>query len=73
MEIQKTFILKNNVHLVDPKYDIVTDSLLYNTQTQLTTFITETYIKSKTGGDIYTSQGTYDLKMVKAFLENEVL
>ncbi len=63
----KDVYFKNNVHLVDPKYDIVTYSLLYNTQTQLTTFITQTYIKSKNGGDIYTSQGTYDLQNGKAF------
>jgi lipopolysaccharide export system protein LptA len=58
---------KNNVHLVDPKYDIVTDSMLYNTQTQITTFITDTYIKSKKGGDIFTREGTYDLETGKAF------
>jgi len=58
---------KNNVHLVDPKYDIVTDSMLYNTQTQVTTFITDTYIKNKNGGNIYTKEGTYDLKNGKAF------
>jgi len=61
---------KNNVHLVDPKYNIVTDSLLYNTESQLATFITGTYIKSKNGGDIYTTTGTYDLKGGKAFFGN---
>ncbi|MES2431958.1 MAG: OstA-like protein [Bacteroidota bacterium] len=63
----KDVYFKNNVHLVDPKYDIKTDSLLYNTQTQIANFITETYIKSKNGGDIYTREGTYDLKNGKAF------
>ena len=66
----KDVYFKNNVHLVDPKYDIVTDSLLYNSQTQLTTFITSTFIKSKNGGDIYTTQGTYDLSTGKAFFGN---
>ena len=58
---------KKNVKLKDPKYDITTDSLLYNTQTQVVTFITMTHIVSKDGGDIYTSSGTYDLKNGKAY------
>jgi lipopolysaccharide export system protein LptA len=58
---------KKNVSLTDPKYDISSDSLLYNTQTQVVTFITATHIKSKEGGDIYTNSGTYDLKNGKAF------
>jgi lipopolysaccharide export system protein LptA len=66
----KDVYFKNNVHLVDPKYDIVTDSLLYNTQSQLATFITGTHIKSKNGGDVYTNSGTYDLKEGKAFFGN---
>lgn len=63
----KDVYFRNNVHLTDPKYDIKNDSLLYNTQTQIATFISETYIKSKNGGDIYTREGTYDLKNGKAF------
>ena len=66
----KDVYFKNDVHLVDPNYDIVTDSLLYNTQTQLATFITGTHIKSKNGGDVYTTSGTYDLKGGKAFFGN---
>jgi OstA-like protein len=61
---------KRNVKLKDPKYDITTDSLLYNTQTQVVTFITMTHIVSKDGGDIYTSSGTYDLKNGKAYFGN---
>ncbi len=66
----KDVYFKKNVHLVDPKYDIVSDSLLYNTQSQLVTFITATKIKSKKGGDIYTTSGNYDLKGGKAFFGN---
>ena len=66
----KDVYFKKEVHLVDPKYDIKSDSLLYNTQTQLVSFITATYIKSKDGGDIFTSSGTYDLKNGKAFFSN---
>jgi lipopolysaccharide export system protein LptA len=64
---------KNNVHMVDPKYDIVTDSMMYNTQTQITTFITETHIKSKDGGDIYTKSGTYDLANGKGFFGSRTI
>lgn len=63
----KDVYFKKNVHLVDPKHDIISDSLLYNTQTQLATFIASTSIKSKNGGDIYTTNGNYDLKNGKAF------
>lgn len=63
----KDVYFKKNVHLIDPKYDIKSDSLLYNTLTQVVTFIAPTYIKSKEGGDIYTTSGTYDLKNGKAF------
>ena len=66
----KDVYFKKNVHLVAPKYDIISDSLLYNTQTQLVTFITATKIKSKTGGDIYTTNGSYDLKDGRAFFGN---
>ncbi len=63
----KDVYFKKNVHLVDPKYDIVSDSLLYNTQSQMTTFITATKIKSKNGGDIYTTNGTYNLRTGQAY------
>lgn len=63
----KDVFFKKNVHLVDPKYDIRSDSLQYNTQTQVVNFITQTHIKSKEGGNIYTSSGNYDLKNGKAF------
>lgn len=63
----KDVYFKKNVHLTDPKYDIVSDSLMYNTQSQQATFITATKIKSKDGGDIYTTNGTYNLQTGQAF------
>jgi lipopolysaccharide export system protein LptA len=63
----KDVYFKKNVHLVDPKYDMRNDTLLYNTQTQVSSWTTPTIIKSKNGGDIYSSNGTYDLKNGKAF------
>jgi len=69
----KDVFFKKNVHLVDPKYDISSDSLQYNTETQVVNFITQTHIKSKDGGDIYTSNGNYDLKNGKAFFGNRTV
>jgi lipopolysaccharide export system protein LptA len=63
----KDVYFKKNVHLTDPKYDILSDSLMYNTQSQQATFITATKIKSKEGGDIYTTNGTYNLQTGQAF------
>ncbi|MEP6594791.1 MAG: OstA-like protein [Ginsengibacter sp.] len=62
----KDVYFRNNVDLTDPKYKIKADSLLYNTQAQVVTFIGPTYIKSK-DADIFTRQGTYDLKSGNAF------
>ena len=56
----------NKVDVVDPKTRIKADSLLYNTQTQKLNFIGPTYIKNK-DGDIFTTQGTYDLSNGSAF------
>jgi len=57
---------KNNVLLVDPAYTIRTDSLLYNTQTQITRFISQTFIKDSSGRTIETKEGSYDLAKGKA-------
>lgn len=62
----KDVYFKYNVDLTDPKYKIKADSLLYNTQTQVVTFIGPTYIRSKEA-NIFTTQGTYDLKNGEAF------
>jgi lipopolysaccharide export system protein LptA len=53
---------KRDVKLKDPAYDLTTDSLLYNTNTQLATFITRTYIVDSSGSNIVTNDGFYDLK-----------
>ena len=69
----KDVFFKKNVHLADPKYDIRNDTLLYNTQTQVTSWNTPTNIKSKNGGDVYSTNGTYDLKNGKAFFGNRTI
>ncbi|MFN8289708.1 MAG: OstA-like protein [Chitinophagaceae bacterium] len=57
---------KNNVLLIDPAYTIRTDSLLYNTQSQMTRFIAKTWIRDSSGRTIETSEGYYDLANGKA-------
>jgi lipopolysaccharide export system protein LptA len=66
----KDVYFKKNVHLTDPKYDMLSDSLLYNITSQQATFITATKIKSENGGDIYTTNGTYNLQTGQAFFGN---
>ena len=58
----KDVYFKKEVVLTDPAYDLKTDSLLYNTQSQLATFITLTHITDSSGNTIVTRQGFYDLK-----------
>lgn len=62
----KDVYFKKNVHLVDPKYDIKTDSLLYNITNDIATFIAPTHIVTKDGGVIDTKSGTYNLKTGEA-------
>jgi lipopolysaccharide export system protein LptA len=54
----------DNVVLRDPQYDLSADSLLYNTQTQISTFITETFIQFKDSSKrtVRTRSGFYDLR-----------
>lgn len=62
----KDVYFKRDVVLKDPAYDLTADSLLYNTQTQLATFITQTYIRDSTGRTIRTKEGYYDMRNHKA-------
>jgi lipopolysaccharide export system protein LptA len=61
----KDVYFKKNVHLVDPKYDIRTDSLLYNIANDIATFIAPSHIVSK-DGIIDTKSGIYNLKTGEA-------
>ncbi len=67
-EDTKDIHFKDNVVLRDPQYDLSADSLLYNTQTQISTFITETLIQFKDSSHrtVRTREGYYDLKNRKA-------
>lgn len=68
-EDSKDVHFKKNVVLKDPQYDLSADSLLYNTQTQVSTFITETFIqfKDSTRRTVKTRDGYYDLHNRKAY------
>ncbi len=64
---------RRNVLLQDPKYNIRSDSMRYNTATRQVDFITDTYVKSSDGINIYTTSGNYDLKNGKAFFGNRTV
>ena len=67
-ESTKDIHFYDNVVLRDPQYDLSADSLLYNTQTQISTFITETFIqfKDSTHRTVRTRSGFYDLQHKQA-------
>jgi lipopolysaccharide transport protein LptA len=57
---------RRNVVLKDPAYTLTSDSLLYNTKTQIASFITETFIRDSTNRTIRTREGYYDVANNKA-------
>lgn len=65
----KDVYFKNSVHLVDPKYNITADSLLYNTAFKIATFIARTHIVSK-DGVVDTKAGTYNLETGEALFSD---
>ena len=62
----KDVYFKKDVKMRDPAYNLEADSLLYNTDSQVATFITRTNIVDSTGANIVTSEGNYDMKYKKA-------
>jgi lipopolysaccharide export system protein LptA len=58
----KDIYFYKNVLLVQPDGTIKTDSLQYNTTTEVSTFISPTVIKDKNGLTIKTREGFYDIK-----------
>ena len=61
----KEVYFRHHVKVTGPK-NITADSLIYNTQTEKVNFTGPTYIKSKEI-NIYTTQGSYDLRSGNAF------
>lgn len=57
---------RKNVELKDPAYYLSTESLLYNTETQVATFIAETFIRDSANRTIKTSEGYYDVAHSRA-------
>jgi len=66
----KDVFFKKQVHLVDPKYNITTDSLKYNINLNQAEFITQTHIVSK-DGIIDTKAGIYNLKNGEAIFYDD--
>lgn len=66
----KDVYFKDDVTLTDPKYRLESDSLLYNTTTEIATFIAETFIEDSAKRTIVTSEGYYDLKNKTASFGN---
>ena len=75
----KDFYFKHKVELKDPAYLLKSDSLLYNTETQIASFIADTYIKDSSGRVVRTREGYYDVAngkaefMSKTFVEDKSL
>jgi lipopolysaccharide assembly outer membrane protein LptD (OstA) len=62
----KDIYFKKNVELNDPSYTLKSDSLLYNTESEVARFIAETFIKDSSNRTIKTKEGYYDTKNKKA-------
>lgn len=56
----KDVYFKKNVRLKDPKYELESDSLLYNTEFETARFIAETFIKDSSNRTIKTREGYYN-------------
>jgi len=65
-EETKDVLFKKNVVLKDPAYSLTADSLLYNNDRQLATFITMTHIRDSSGRTVDTRKGYYDLRNHRA-------
>lgn len=63
----KDVYFKKNVKLINPDYTVTTDTLLFNTYTNVATFVVPTKIVSSDNRKIFTSDGYYDLTNKKAY------
>ncbi len=59
---------KDSVTIVDPNFELKTDTLKFNTKTGIATFLAPTLI-NQSDGKIYCEGGTYDTKNKKAHFE----
>ena len=51
---------KRNVEIKDPSHYVKSDSIIYNTETGIARFISETYLRDSSGRTIRTREGFYD-------------
>ena len=58
----RDMFFRYNVELKDPGYYLHTDSMIYNSETGLARFITDTYIRDSSKRTIRTKEGSYDLR-----------
>ncbi len=63
----KDVYFKKNVVMVNPDYRVTTDTLRFNTYSNVATFIVPTLIRSGEKRKIYTSDGYYDMALKKAY------
>jgi hypothetical protein len=62
-------LFKQKVVLIDPEYKVVTDTLQYNTSTEIATFTSPTIIYSDSGRrTVKTRQGYFDMKNKRGIL-----
>lgn len=62
---------KNDVLVVDPEFSLKADTLRFNTETRIVTFLGPTLISTKDDGRIYCEGGFYDIRNKKAeFFKN---
>lgn len=66
----KDVYFMDNVLLDDPQYKLSTDTLLYNSNTQIATFMALTHITDSANRKIATREGYYDMKNKKSFLSS---
>jgi lipopolysaccharide export system protein LptA len=58
----KDVYFKKNVEVKDPAHYIKSDSIIYNTGTELARFISQTYFRDSSGRTIQTREGFYDMR-----------
>jgi lipopolysaccharide export system protein LptA len=61
-ENMKEAHFKKDVVLIDPRYTVRTDSLVYNLRDEVARFVTKTFIRDSSGRTIVTNEGFYDMK-----------
>ncbi|MCK9403326.1 MAG: hypothetical protein M0Q26_07995 [Chitinophagaceae bacterium] len=64
----KDVLFRRNVRLVDPEYTIITDTLQYNTGTEIANFTSPTTLTDTSGRIIKTREGFFDRKNKKGML-----